>query len=97
MDSCAYRCHQFCEGGFAAAGVTDQGNTASCRDMKRDAFEYWLLFQVSEGDILKANIAYKSLRAIVGNAGIDHFRSLVKHFLDTLGAGGAITGQGSQL
>src|SRR6516225_9629658 len=65
--------------------------------MKVDAFQYRSPRHITKVDMLKGDIPFEFLGAVVRRGSLNHFGSLVKHFLDAFGARTCTTGEVGQL
>src|SRR5437660_12718120 len=71
---------QFGERGFAAARVANKSHLATCRNMQIDAFQDWSRLHIAKDNILKGNLTFQYLWAVVRKLSHNHFGLLVDYF-----------------
>src|SRR5215469_527647 len=78
---------------FAATGEPDKCHFSTRKNMQIYPFQNRPIRRVAEGDVLKADIPSQLLWSMVGGGILQHFRSLIQHFLYTLSARSCTTPQ----
>ncbi len=88
---------QFDQRCFAAARETDQGDLATNREIKVNAFEHRPFRYIIENHVIKNDIPAQAGRAMIGRLAFQHFGSLIQHLLNAFRARSGSAGERSQL